>query len=162
MIKSRSLTLLIFFMILWSFSSQAQQLLGIGDHYSVGNVTISWSLGEISTNTISDSQYQLSQGFQQSSNLSILSVTNDPENSNSTSIYPNPTESNFFFVKRGGKLNTHEELNYAVINTNGQIVRQGKTSETLIRISTEFLSPGMYFVRLTSQNNTINQKIIIQ
>lgn len=77
----------------FSINAQNQEVVSsAGDHYDNGTVQISWTLGEIVTETASDGNNIITQGFHQS-NLTITKIDEDYLNNinASVNIFPNPT-----------------------------------------------------------------------
>lgn len=73
------------------------------------------------------------------------------------SIYPNPTKG----IININVSNTSEKLDYEVINALGQRVMSGKLNTNVTTsLSVADMSAGLYFVKLTSANATMIQKII--
>ncbi len=61
-----------------------------GDYYITSKVSLSWTLGEMITETVSNSNTILTQGFQQPS-YQLVSIYEHPDISFDVNIYPNPT-----------------------------------------------------------------------
>jgi len=74
-------------------NAQEQEVIGsAGDHYQNSNVQISWTIGEISTETATDGNNIITQGFHQT-NLTVTKIEEDYLNNvdANISIFPNPT-----------------------------------------------------------------------
>ena len=76
----------------------------------------------------------------------------------SMSIYPNPTDGNFNLAA----INVDGEYQVEVINYAGQVVYAETYSANKVNISMNSVAPGMYFVRLTNNGNTIVQRMIVR
>lgn len=86
-----------------------------------------------------------------------LSVLNESFNAESLKVYPNPATSSF----------TIESLDnireFAVIGMNGQIIERGNgNQQNFIDINSDKYLPGMYIVRITTENGIATEKIIIE
>ena len=71
-------------------------------------------------------------------------------------IYPNPAN-NYFIVQSESKINRVQLFNYL-----GIIVYESITKNESIRISTENLTQGLYFVRIETDNKTLTKQIIVK
>ncbi|MBU0764776.1 MAG: T9SS type A sorting domain-containing protein [Bacteroidetes bacterium] len=95
------------YLISGSFFSIAQSVspevvAASGDYNEGSGVTISWTLGEIMTETYSGTDINLTQGFQQSS-YSITSVEEYLPEALSVTVYPNPATDKVFMNIRGSE-----------------------------------------------------------
>ena len=82
---------------------------------------------------------------------------------NSISIIPNPTEGKFQIVFNS---NYKEDAVIEVLNTQGQLVlsssdRINKNINTL-NLTLDGFSSGLYFVRVTSSNQTFSGKVLLK
>jgi len=71
-------------------------------------------------------------------------------------IYPNPAD-NYFIVQSESKINRIQLFNYL-----GIIVYERITKNESIRISTENLKQGLYFVRIETDLKTLTKQIVIE
>ncbi|PLX06896.1 MAG: hypothetical protein C0596_14500 [Marinilabiliales bacterium] len=74
-------------------------------------------------------------------------------------IYPNPTRENCQL----SITNYSGELNYSVVDVQGKVIISKELnvqSEFIEDITIEDLLPGMYFIRLNTETETINFKLI--
>lgn len=81
--------------VLAFFISNAQEqevISSAGEHYSNGSVQISWTIGEIVTETATDGNIIATQGFHQT-NLTVTKIEEEYLNNvdASVNIFPNPT-----------------------------------------------------------------------
>ncbi|OYT13155.1 MAG: hypothetical protein B6I19_06615 [Bacteroidetes bacterium 4572_114] len=90
-------------------------------------------------------------------NLMITTVTGIEENEvNNVSIYPNPA-TGFVNIESTDMLKSVSLINYT-----GQVVYQTPVNNNQIRINTNDLPTGVYFVRMETVNGISNQKLIIK
>jgi len=89
----------------------------------------------------------------------VLSVANDIEKPLSVSIFPNPTENKFTL-----QLNNSGKSNIKIFNILGSLVYQNTTTKNLVTInSDDELKPGVYLIKILSENNKVYQtKVIIK
>jgi len=73
------------------------------------------------------------------------------------SVYPNPT-SDFISVKN----TTGSRQNFQLIDLSGREALIGTISPNTSKVDLTTLSPGIYFMKFTSKNEQIVQKIILQ
>lgn len=118
-----------------------------GDYYETANVKMSWTLGEIITETLETDAVILTQGFQQS-NLTITSIE-DLAESIAVNIYPNPTADiiNVEFPEFTGKI--YLELT----NTQGQVLSTQRSlpEEAVSQFNLTHLAVGTYYLRLIDE-----------
>lgn len=119
-----------------------------GDFFANDNQSISFSLGEIVTETFTESNMILTQGFQQS-NLTITSV--DPAiSSENISLFPNP-------VINSMKLNITGEIanmEFKLHNMEGKLLIRKEISDRVTYINFEDYPSGGYLLNII-QNNTL-------
>lgn len=84
----------------------------------------------------------------------------DYSNDNQVVFYPNPTQNNLHISI--GNLNS-EKINLQIIDWLGKIVLEKEFNSTsnLLNINVSTLAKGMYMARITSTNQTIARKIVI-
>lgn len=88
--------------------------------------------------------------------LDPLSI-DDETFANFVTFYPNPVKETLNIRTQ----NINEALDYEVVNALGQLVTTGKLNiNTLNILSLEQLSSGIYFIKLSSENNSLVHKII--
>ena len=92
--------------------------------------------------------------------MTAWTILNDSikfHNSLNVKTSPNPTQG-FINIEVNGANSNHIEWN--LINENGESILQGNEISTKFLIDLSLLSNGIYFLRLTSNNNFITQEII--
>jgi len=141
--------LILIFLSILSFEIYGQNLMpellsSSGSIQSVANTNYSWTLGEISVNTITSNDAILTQGFQQP-RLHTTSVL-DPDYLISAFIYPNPAEN---FINIDMKYPKSNSYALAIIDVNGNINKHILFSRNK-RIDISNLKPGLYFIALNS------------
>ena len=144
---------LLLFSLLFLFISlrtNAQQVVSSGgDYFENSTVSISWTLGEPVTETISDGTNILTQGFQQSklSASEIFTINSDEIGIN---LFPNPTE-NIVNLKTIDFNN----LYYQFSDFNGKLLKEGKIISENTEISVNKLPSAVYFLNVFN-----NQKLV--
>lgn len=137
---------------LFSQSISPDVVASAGDYFSNGTVSISWTLGEVATETIGNGTYMLTQGFQQpnyTSPVNSVPVYLNPKFE--VSLYPNPSTD---YVKLTIKGNDDFDLQVSLYDAIGRELLTSKVpsgvSEKTIDMST--YHPGIYFVKISQTN----------
>ena len=117
-----------------------QQLIGsAGDQYNNASASVSWTVGETVTATLTNSSVHLTQGFQQG-NLTVSSLVEQDMLDFSLKVYPNPVIDILI-------LETDEKQHiYQVINMQGELVLNGNITAVLQEIDFTNLPPGVYLL----------------
>ena len=76
----------------------------------------------------------------------------------SVKIYPNPVNGYEFTIQVTGV----ENFSYEITNLAGQVVYHKPAFDMKTHISAETFNPGIYLVRVSSENKSLTKKIIIQ
>lgn len=113
-----------------------------GDHFTNGNIQLSWSIGEVVIETVSNSTNTLTQGFHQT-NLSIVGIENFTLNLE-MDVYPNPTQ-DILTIKIQNYLNTKYEL----YDLNGKLLSQNQINGELTNVNMKNLSTGNYLLKIS-------------
>lgn len=119
-----------------------------GDYFATSSVNLSWTIGEIVTDTYIGTNNQLTQGFQQPT-ASFASVEDfAPEIS--ISLYPNPTQS---WVNLEIE-NSSENLNVKIMDLTGKIIYTDiYQAESVKKINLENFANGIYFLEISNSKN---------
>lgn len=117
----------------------------------------------LSTGLVAENPLSYNQGNLESNDIVIIEFKTgtgvgieETEIDNSLLVYPNPLSSN--------NLNVNSEsviTNVKLINVAGQIVKDINCNENKIKINTENLINGIYFVQVQTNDRTINKKVQI-
>jgi type IX secretion system substrate protein len=124
-------------------------------------VSYTQTIGETATETISCSGYVFTQGFQQPG---IEPSQETPPDGNGVEVYPNPA-TDYINIKLFG--DGARKFRIELININGMVV--SSTAINFItnyfytqRIEVEYLTSGLYFVRVVSKDGLINRSFKIE
>jgi hypothetical protein len=159
MIKgTKVLIVLLLFSCANGFSQQLshQVLVPAAGLATAGVINYSQTIGETAVEIISNSGFVLTQGFQQPG-IQILTVP-QPEG-NGVDVYPNPV-TDFINVKLYGDV--ARKFRIEVINITGMVVNSMTMDFSdkyyyIEQIEAAKLKYGFYFVRVTSDDGTINR-----
>ena len=131
-------------------------ILSSGGDYSDKGYKLSYSVGQITYQSIGNTDYVLSEGVQQP--VRVVSQNDiNIEGYNAPVIYPNPTSSTL-------NLEVDKPISYLVTNSTGETVLKGTILEQTGSISLTLLSKGVYFLELFDDKHpekpTFHYKII--
>ena len=93
------------------------------------------------------------------SNITLGLEQLEANNAQAPKLYPNPVTTGNFKVE----LPEDSELfNYIIYNVVGGFIQKGQLNLGDNTINVNHVNPGIYIVRMSSQNKTYTQKIIIK
>lgn len=130
-----------------------------GEFFSVGNHSVSWTLGELAIETFEQSEVILQQGFQ----FHETSETNSIDNSISTnySFYPNPVLDKLK-IKFGNSSTFSGELHIYDLVGN-LMVKQQIYQAVEATVNLENFPPSAYLIQLfDAKYNSIKNEVIIK
>jgi hypothetical protein len=142
-----------FLFISVSFSSLAQSLTptvvsSTGDYYVGSAATLSWTLGEVVTDTYTGTSNQLTQGFHQPDLR--FSVIEDLATEMTLNLFPNPTNGLVNFEVKNN-LNT---LQVAILDPSGRMIYVTTyAAESVLQIDMSAYADGIYFMQVTTESN---------
>jgi hypothetical protein len=76
-------------------------------------------------------------------------------------VYPNPVQSGNIKLLVNANLGSNGR-NFAIISSNGQIVKTGHLLEIQEDINVQSLAPGIYQIRLTDVGSNASTKFVVQ
>ncbi len=127
-----------------------------GDFFKNSSISVSWTLGETITETISDGTNILTQGFQQS-RLSATEIFSVNSVNSVISIFPNPAE-NIINIK----INTPDNLQYQFLDINGRILKEATITNVNTEIKVNNMPVSVYFLKIYNNNRIIKTYKIIK
>lgn len=143
-----------------SMAASAQQVVATsGDSYQKNNAQVSWTLGELSTETQRAFKVIATQGMQQPT-LSVVTDVNVQTFLAQASVYPNPTSLGIQLTILEQSL---EHLAYSVCDLQGKEFLAGKVASATSDLDFSTLPQATYVLKI-SKNGTIQKtfKIIKQ
>ena len=141
-------------------TAQAQQAsTASGGNASDSGGTVAYSVGQIVYATNTGTTGSVAQGVQQPYEISIvLGIDNHSINLELT-VYPNPT-ANFLTLNVGNaELST---LNFQLYDISGKLIENRKIISSSETIAMENLPNGIYFLKITNNNNEVKTFKIIK
>jgi len=142
-----------FFFFAKSQSASPQVIATAGDYFVGTNMSLSWTLGELITETVTDGTYTLTQGFQQP-HYNISSIE-EPKNNNNPlgdiNIYPNPVadQLNVSFKDMNQK-----HVTIALIDMNGKILINdiAESTTSVKQLVMTNVAKGNYVLRFVTKD----------
>jgi hypothetical protein len=132
--------------ICFSQTNTLQVIGSAGNTATNSNTQLSWTIGEPITNTATNTNSILTQGFNQS--VLVITAIDDNQNSNIT-ISPNPTAD---FVIISINENDLQNAQYLLHDINGKLVLQNKITDKQTKLSFIELANSTYFVDVVTNN----------
>jgi hypothetical protein len=132
--------------ICFSQTNTLQVIGSAGNTATNSNTQLSWTIGEPITNTATNTNSILTQGFNQS--VLVITAIDDNQNSNIT-ISPNPTAD---FVIISINENDLQNAQYLLHDINGKLVLQNKITDKQTKLSFIELANSTYFVDVVTKN----------
>jgi hypothetical protein len=143
MYKSLFIALLLF----TSFLSGAQEVIATqGDYFSNANGSISFTIGEVVIETITNGSNSITQGFNNQSELVVLGV-DDIENEFQALVFPNPVSDILQL-----NISDFTGLNYSVYDLRGRLISSNNILESKTTINLTKYSNGIYLLMLLNEN----------
>jgi len=145
-------------MLLMNYSLMAQQeVISSGGNYDeTSSGSLSWTIGETTTETVSDGTNTLTQGFQQS-NLTVSEIKNSNLENVNIKLYPNPTTDLVIL-----ETNKITDLDFKIYSTNGKLLKTEKINNTETQIFFTEYSSGIYFLTISNTKKQIKTFQIIK
>jgi hypothetical protein len=160
----KSLKLILFtsvVILITVFTAKSQTaVLSAGGEAIGDDGNISYSIGQVSYSTYSETDGSISEGVQQPYEISMITEVADYSSIDlSISVYPNPTKDNVLI-----KSESRESLNlyYQLLDLNGKIIREEKMYSTEESIEMINLPPATYILRINEETNLIKSFKIIK
>ena len=156
-----SLILPVFFThMVISQSINPEVITSSGNYFKGANYSLSWTLGECVIETFSNSNYTLTQGFQQTW-FKVGTLVKYPELNLNIKVYPNPA-SDFIWLDCGNATSSINALKVELVDIHGRILYGKNLTEERQQMSLRGLSQSVYFIRVTNRKNRLVKSFIIQ
>lgn len=134
----------------WGFAqSTSPEVIGsAGDHYSNGTTQMSWTLGEISTETYSDANNQLTQGFHQVTLM--VTAIDDQLESLAVQVFPNPVADQLN-ISLEESTQAHR---FRLLDASGKQLQVRESFFLNAEIDFSNYAKGTYFLHISDVNGT--------
>ena len=117
-----------------------------GSSFETNNLNLDWTLGELSTETISSNQVQLTQGFHQGK-LKIISYTTEVLSDLTISIFPNPTQHQLYV-----ELESSLSSKIMLFDLKGNLLLQKDFSESSMELDLSSFPQSLYKLAIFVDN----------
>jgi hypothetical protein len=117
-----------------------------GGELKTSKLNVSWTLGEVVSETFHHNDMTLTQGYQQS-NIEVIALNHDKPTSLHCNVYPNPTN-DFIVIVFDEKLEI--ETKFSLSDANGTELMHRKLEEEKSHVSLKTLAPGSYTLKITT------------
>ncbi|MBE9510529.1 MAG: T9SS type A sorting domain-containing protein [Bacteroidetes bacterium] len=139
-------------------AQQAEVIATSGDFYENSSGSLSWTLGEVVIETLSETNFILTQGFQQSK-LTVTAINDLQTSGIELSVYPNPTNS-FLFIEV--KTDKQRDLQINLFDLNGKLILQKKITGSKQTVNMQNYKPATYILKVTEGNKEIRTYQIVK
>ena len=158
--KHISFSLVVLSLSITSFGQRAELYLitTSGGFLKTDEINISWSLGEVLTETFSLNDIFLTQGFQQSDDFSNAIKTLKKE-SLTFHLYPNPA-STYFIIESPKSEYSGNRHKIEIFDTYGKIIITKTINQQLNNINIQNWLSGIYFIKLTNVDSKETETIV--
>ncbi len=132
--------------------SLAPSVIGAGGAYAENEeISLSWTLGELATSTLTGGDFILTQGFQQAFAMGT-GIASDELNWN-ISVYPNPVSDEF---RIRFDIRNSEDFLIEIQDVTGRLIRQIQQKNVnpgdILLINTSTYTTGIYFLKVLSSD----------
>ena len=128
-----------------------------GESYSYDGYEVSWTLGELVIETVSNETNTLTQGFHQNNlNVTLIDELNLP--GLEFKVYPNPADYIIYIQSKG---RTDVKLQFVLFDVNGKKLLNKKFIENPTELNMAQYAAGNYFLSITTIDGEPVQKFKI-
>jgi len=129
-----------------------------GADYINQNIQLSWSIGEIISETYDQSGKQLTQGFQQPAKEIKTGLNKQPSTETQILIYPNPARNKVYFQTDQSLY----KIQYQIYNALGKLIQSGEIVSIDNTIDISNIPSGMYFIKIISREKNLLVSLKLQ
>jgi hypothetical protein len=149
-IKPLTSTLFVISLTCTSLLHAQQSTNASGGSASGSGGSVSYTVGQVFYTSISDTSGKVSQGVQQTYEISNVGVKESNLNI-SLGVFPNPTVNNLTLSITDDYKN--EKLTYQLIDLQGKLLSSGPITSPQTEINTSTLASATYFIHVMNQDN---------
>lgn len=159
--QERKILIILFLCGFWTFTARAQETNPATGGTATGSGgSVSYTVGQITCNTLSGANGSVIQGVQQPYEISVITGIDDATGINLIcSAYPNPA-TDFITLKVENYDNT--SLSYQLFDINGNLLEIQKIEGNETTISMGSRNPSVYFLKVTDKNKLVKTFKIIK
>lgn len=138
---------------------QAQEAISTsGTHTENSTAIISWTIGQTFTETIGNSNYELTQGIHQVT-FTITAIDEVQNEQINITAYPNPTT---HYVEIEVDCEDYNDLSYQLFDFNGKLLEQKQINNSITTIETTKLPSATYFIKINKEKTYLKTFQIIK
>lgn len=123
-----------------------------GDYFVTPALSVSWTLGEPVTETVSNEFMMLTQGFQQGEKITLTTIKDPLARLFDIKVFPNPTSD---VVNISINSEKDEILTVQIYSLTGEKVLSEKTSDKNIRLNLSDLAAANYLLSVRKLNGEL-------
>jgi hypothetical protein len=147
--KKNNLKILLFYLSGTLVPIMGQQVITTaGNDDTDGKTKISWTVGELATETYSNSNLIVIQG-QQQSNITITAIDQLDDLSFVIQVFPNPVSD---LIKLSIEDNNLLDMSYKLFDISGRVIRQQMLYNSVTEIYLTELSSSIYLLKVYKDN----------
>jgi hypothetical protein len=159
--KQISKLLITLFLIGYGLTIQAQNTIpATGGNATGAGGTVSYSVGQVTCNTLSGTNGTVAQGIQQPYEISAATAVENTGGINlEYAVYPNPTRGLIKLIIEPFDL---KNLRFQLYDISGELLQDKKIEKRETEISMDNLSSSIYFLRVIKDNSEVKVFKIIK
>jgi len=121
-----------------------------GTTYSNDKIQMTFTIGEVATQTYSKSKIHVTQGFNQPE-IEVVSLVVKPNLNNEITAFPNPTDG---YVNL--KIENPYGLNFILVDLNGRTLLEQSVSGVITQIDLSAMPSSVYILKIMNQKEEVN------
>ncbi|MEG1718521.1 MAG: T9SS type A sorting domain-containing protein [Bacteroidales bacterium] len=158
--NKQSLLFLLYLCLGTTFSTMAQQSINTsGGEVKGNNGSISYSVGQVFTQYASNPQGSISEGVQQSYELSCIAIEGIQEIKLQAHVYPNPVQTKLFLSLENYDFNG---CYYVLYHLNGKQIGAEKLQNSTTEIAMDTYAAGTYLIKVYSDSKALKTFKVIK
>ncbi len=143
----------LFFLLVTTPAFSQQLISTAGDVFQGPDITLSWSIGGLVTETVSNEDFMLTQGFQQIY-FDITDIVSPGLINPKISIYPNPIGNEFIVSV---KQNNTQKYTLRVYNLMGILLKEQSLTKGITIINATDLQGNIFMVEICNRKNKVKK-----
>ncbi len=145
--KNAFFFLLLLIPVMSGAQDMSQSVLGsAGGDYISDQLSVTWTIGEVVTETFESDNYTLNQGFHQG-NLVVTRIEEDQSLDFQIKTYPNPVKDILIIETE------NPGFEYQIVNIQGSVVSNGNVYSSSSEIDFTSFPAGSYFLQVEKQHS---------
>ncbi len=134
--------------VIYSQTAEMYLISSGGADFKTDNEQLTFTIGEIITETFSIDNLYLTQGFLQPI-TSVVGIKQKTNNNLGLSVYPNPTREYFYVdIENNSIISALNPYVLTIIEANGKVILNRKITKQKVRINTTVFCQGIYLIKI--------------